>query len=92
MYPPNDYTLIILLAALGFSVINLIALYGCYSIFQRHKDMIKDLLMRISYMEIVVDHYGLVPLPWEIEGFKDFKENKESRCFKQEGNVVYLKD
>ena len=92
MYLANNYTLIALLIALGVLMVNIVAMYSYHSIFQRHKVMIRDLLMRVSYLEIVINHYGLVPLPWEIEGFKDFKDKQKLKGFRHDGNVVYLKD
>lgn len=91
MYSIDDYTLIAIIISFTSFVLNLGIIFGYNSIFKQHKIVMRDLLMRVSYMEVVLHHYGLVPLPWEIEGFKKYESSKKVQAPSGHDNIIYLK-
>ena len=54
----------------------------------RQREIISKLKDRVFYLEVVVDYHHLVPLPWEMVDIPE----KNTKSFKQEGNVVYLEE
>ena len=49
--------------SLGFSIITIMA----YKTFQNHhQQKLKKMVMRVKYLEMVLYHHELIPLPWEI--------------------------
>ena len=91
MFSSDDYILIALVIAFVSFALNLVIIFGYNSIFKQHKIVMRDLLIRVSYMEVVLHHYGLVPLPWEIEGFKKYENSKKATEAPRVDNIVYLK-
>ncbi len=76
-------------AALTALFINVIGLWALNKTRTDQVRITNIIFKRLKYVEAVLSHYDMVPLPWETQDFSnDYKVTKK---LKQEGNVVYLK-
>jgi len=69
--------------------INVISLWGINRIRSDQIKIIKMIFKRLKYVETVLSHYDMIPLPWETEDFNNVSET--TKYLKREGNIVYLK-
>jgi|2_EtaG_2_1085320.scaffolds.fasta_scaffold04553_8 hypothetical protein len=69
--------------------INVISLWAINRIRSDQIRIIKMIFKRLKYVETVLSHYDMIPLPWETEDLSN--DHKATKKLKQEGNVVYLK-
>jgi len=64
----------------------------CIMVYKSFQDdyqrKLKKMSIRVNYLELVLHHHGLTPLPWEMEEFQE----RQTKSLKKEGNVVYLKE
>jgi len=68
--------------------INVISLWAINRIRSDQIRIIKMIFKRLKYVETILSHYDMIPLPWEIEDFNNADET--TKYLKREGNVVYL--
>tara|TARA_R110000824_G_scaffold237944_3_gene426717 strand:+ start:663 stop:926 length:264 start_codon:yes stop_codon:yes gene_type:complete len=69
--------------------INIISLWAINRMRSDQVRITKTIFKRLKYVETILSHYDMIPLPWEIKDFNNAGET--TKYFKQEGNVVYLK-
>ncbi len=69
--------------------INVISLWAVNRIRADQVRIIKMIFKRLKYVETVLSHYDMIPLPWEMEDFNNVGET--TKHLKREGNIVYLK-
>jgi hypothetical protein len=69
--------------------INVISLWGINRMRSDQIKIIKMIFKRLKYVETVLSHYDMIPLPWETEDFNNANETRKP--LKREGNIVYLK-
>jgi len=69
--------------------INVISLWGINRMRSDQVKIIKMIFKRLKYVETVLSHYDMIPLPWETEDFNNASET--TKYLKREGNIVYLK-
>tara|TARA_Y100000296_G_scaffold83818_1_gene115658 strand:+ start:866 stop:1129 length:264 start_codon:yes stop_codon:yes gene_type:complete len=69
--------------------INIISLWAINRMRSDQMRITKTIFKRLKYVETVLSHYDMIPLPWEMENFDSV--TKGAIGLKQEGNVVYLK-
>ncbi len=79
-----------LYAALVALLINLIGLWGVNRMRSDQLRIVNNIFHRLQYLEIVLSHYEMIPLPWEMEDLDD--PTAENKNFKHDGNVVYLQE
>ena len=73
--------------------VSLVTLMSHRSLVAEQKDALRHLRGRIYYMEVVASYHDLAPLPWEMEeGLYVEDQEKATKHFKREGNVIYLED
>ena len=77
-------------AALIALIMSLVALWAVNRVRSDQVRVINNLFERIQYIEIVMSHYDMTPLPWETEDPNT--PEPEIKNFKQRGNVVYLQE
>jgi hypothetical protein len=77
-------------AALIALMVSLVTLWAVNRVRSDQVRVINNLFERIHYIEIVMSHYEMTPLPWEAED-PNIPE-PEINNFKQKGNVVYLQE
>jgi len=71
-------------------LINLIGLWGVNRMRSDQLRAVNNIFHRLQYLEIVLSHYEMTPLPWEMEDLDDAPV--ETKSFKHDGNVVYLQE
>jgi hypothetical protein len=69
--------------------INVMSLWAINRIRSDQIRIIKMIFKRLKYIETVLSHYDMIPLPWEMEDFSNASETTKN--LKREGNIVYLK-
>ena len=69
--------------------INVIGLWAVNRIRSDQIKIIKMIFKRLKYVETVLSHYDMIPLPWEMENLNNASET--TKHLKREGNIVYLK-
>ena len=77
-------------AALIALIVSLVTLWAVNRVRSDQVRVINNLFERIQYIEIVMSHYDMTPLPWEAED--PHTPEPEIKNFKQKGNVVYLQE
>ena len=77
-------------ASLIALMMSLVTLWAVNKVRSDQLRVISDLCERIKYVEIVLSHHEMIPLPWETEDLN--MTEPEIKNFKQKGNVVYLQD
>jgi len=77
-------------ASLIALMMSLVTLWAVNRVRSDQLRVISNLFERIKYVEIVLSHYEMIPLPWETEDLN--MTEPEIKNFKQKGNVVYLQD
>tara|TARA_B100000029_G_scaffold311698_1_gene304207 strand:- start:60355 stop:60609 length:255 start_codon:yes stop_codon:yes gene_type:complete len=80
-----ELTIFALIVGAVTSVLNL---WAFSTVLKTHKMRIITLYNRLNYLEMVMVHHDLLPLPWEVEDI----ETEERKSFKRDGNVVYLQE
>jgi len=83
----DGYLLILIVASFCFNLVTAIALYRLQQTYSYDRDIF---FSRVNYLEMGMSYSHLIPLPWELEEFEN--DQKETKHFKKEGNVVYLQD
>ena len=71
-------------------IMSLVTLWAVNRVRSDQVRVINNLFERIKYIEIVMSHYGMTPLPWEVKDRNT--PEPEIKNFKQKGNVVYLQE
>jgi|TARA_Y100000310_G_C20403875_1_gene678706 Co/Zn/Cd efflux system component len=79
-----------LYAAFVALLINLIGLWGVNRMRSDQLRIVNNISHRLQYVELVLSHYEMIPLPWEMEDLDE--QHPETKNFKHDGNVVYLQE
>ena len=69
---------------------NLINIWAFTRLKRDQEEIAKRLFARINYLEIGMSYHEMIPLPWELDAAAE--QNRESKRFKRQGNVVYLEE